>query len=171
MADSPLVAFYRGRGRDAAGRTLAEIQSWDEDRLERVHDYIQWLFPLDTPSAFNPLAPVLTPADIAAFLTDPELRDRLRASLRVMLAFYGLSCESAPEIRIERTARFGARAATWLTPGNHNHLRLTRILKCLSLLGLEAYARALLRCLEAIAAEHPGVVSAATLGHWRGAVG
>ncbi|MFN3593440.1 MAG: opioid growth factor receptor-related protein [Thiobacillaceae bacterium] len=87
MTDSPLIAFYRGSGRDAAGRSLAQILAWDDERLERVHDYIQWLFPLDAPSAFNPLAPVLSPADIAAFRVDPQLRERLRASLRLMLRF------------------------------------------------------------------------------------
>lgn len=171
MADSPLIAFYRGSGRDAADRSLAEILAWDDERLERVHDYIQWLFPLDAPSAFNPLAPVLTPADIAAFRRDPQLRERLRDSLLRMIRFYGLACDDARAVRIEPSARFGARASNWLTPGNHNHLRLTRILRSLSLLGLEAHARALLHCLEAIAADYPGAIEAKTLDYWRRAVG
>lgn len=170
MADTPLIAFYRGTGRDAAGRSRVEILAWDDERLERVHDFIQWLFPLAAPSAFNPLAPVLTAADIAAFRHDPQLRERLRESLLRMLRFYGLGCDDRQGIRIEPSARFGARAANWLTPGNHNHLRLTRILRSLSLLGLEGHARALLHCLEAIAKDHPKAIDAKTLEHWRRAV-
>ncbi len=44
-------------------------------------------------------------------------------------------------------ARFGARAPNWLTPHNHNHLRLTRIMDSLATLGLAEDARALQRCL------------------------
>ena len=62
-ADDALLRFYRLEGADARGRTLAEIWSWDAARLEGVHDYIQWLFPLPEPSAFNPQAPILTEAD------------------------------------------------------------------------------------------------------------
>ena len=70
-ADSPLVRFYRGDAPDARGRTLDDILAWDDEQLEAVHDYIQWLFPLDEPSRFNPDAPLLTPADRVAFLQPP----------------------------------------------------------------------------------------------------
>ena len=72
-----LLRFYRLEGADARGRTLPEIWAWDAARLEGVHDYIQWLFPLPEPSAFNPYAPILTQATIEAFRADPELRQRL----------------------------------------------------------------------------------------------
>ena len=62
-AGDPLLRFYRLEGPDARGRTLPEIWAWDAARLEGVHDYIQWLFPLPEPSAFNPHAPILTHGD------------------------------------------------------------------------------------------------------------
>ena len=68
----PLLRFYRLEGTDARGRTLSEIWSWDADRLEGVHDYIQWLFPLPEASAFNPSAPLLTDATLEAFRADPQ---------------------------------------------------------------------------------------------------
>ena len=46
----PVVAFYRLEAPDARGRMLHDIWRWDSARLETVHDYIQWLFPLDVPS-------------------------------------------------------------------------------------------------------------------------
>ena len=52
-ATHPLVAFYRDGARDDEGRTLAEILAWDDDRLEEIHDFIQWLFPLPERSGAN----------------------------------------------------------------------------------------------------------------------
>ena len=76
-----LLRFYRLEGADARGRTLADIWSWGAGRLEDVHDYIQWLFPLPEPSAFNPDAPILTEDAVDAFHADAHLRQRLLRSL------------------------------------------------------------------------------------------
>jgi len=168
-ADDPLLRFYRLDGTDARGRTLTEIWAWDAARLEGVHDYIQWLFPLPEPSAFNPHAPILTREAIEAFRVDPQLQQRLLRSLVLMLEFYGLALESdgngAP--RIDRARDFAMRSAGWLRPGDHNHLRLTRILTSVRLLGLEAHSLALYSCLAAIARDHPHAVAATTLDYWR----
>ena len=87
----PIVRFYRLDGTDARGRMLNEILGWEDPRLESVHDYIQWLFPLPEPSAFNPYAPILSEATIRTFQHDATLRTRLGQSLARMLAFYGLT--------------------------------------------------------------------------------
>jgi hypothetical protein len=164
----PLLRFYRLEGQDARGRTLPDIWDWDDARLEDVHDYIQWLFPLPEPSAFNPLAPILDATAIAAFHESPHLRQRLLRSLERLLAFYGLTLTAAGDtVRVTRAPSFADRSRTWLRAGNHNHLRLTRILTSLRLLGLEDHAAALADCLEAIAREHPHAISATTLAYWR----
>jgi Opioid growth factor receptor (OGFr) conserved region len=166
---SALVRFYAGAAPDARGRMLAEFWKWDDDRLERVHDYIQWLFPLEEPSLFNDAAPLLTRADRDAFATRPELRENLRRSLRRMLAFYGFAL--GPEGRVVRAPGFAAHAAHWLAPLNHNFLRLTRILRSLTLLGLEAEAQALLAALEEVyRGGGEAVIGARSLAFWRGAV-
>jgi hypothetical protein len=168
-ADDALLRFYRLDGRDARGRTLGEIWAWDDVRLEATHDYIQWLFPLAEPSAFNPHAPILTDDTIGAFRADADLRERLLRSLTLMLAFYGLTLApgSGGVPRVERAPSFAGRSAEWLHPGNHNHLRLTRILTSLRLLGLDDHARALYACLAALARDHPHAVSATTLAYWQ----
>ncbi len=164
--ESPLVGFYRGRQRDAAGRLIDEIWVWDHRRLEMIHDYIQWLFPLPEASRFNPAAPLLTAVDARVFRGDPKLRDRVRKSLDVMLDFFGLA-RSGSEI----TRAPGFANAHWLGPLNHNHLRLTRILLFLRHAGLETEARALFACLEDIAAhEGRGAISPRTLTFWREAM-
>jgi hypothetical protein len=171
-ASSPgdaLLRFYRLEGPDARGRMLSGIWAWDAARLEGVHDYIQWLFPLAEPSAFNSQAPILTEETIAAFRADPELRPRLLHSLVLMLGFYGLALTTEPggAPRIEPAADFAAKRRGWLRAGDHNHLRLTRILTSLRLLGLGDHSRALFACLAAIARDHPDAVSATTLDYWR----
>ena len=138
---SPIVDFYRGEATDAGGRRLAEVWDWDDDELEQVHDFIQWLFPLPEPSQFNPRAPLLTDEDIAAFRKDERLRANLHRSFTRILTFLGLA--TAPDGRVVEGPNFAARAAdVWSAP-NHNWLRITRILRSLSLLGLGREAAAL----------------------------
>lgn len=124
---------------------------FDDASLEYTHDFIQWLFPLRERSGANPSAPLLDDATVAAFHTRPELRVALRRSYERMLAFY--------------KAGHG-----WLTPGNHNHLRLTRMLISLRTLGLEDEARALYRYVTGLAAQRGGVTRD-TLRYWHDAMG
>lgn len=168
MSAGAIIDFYQGTGTDRAGRKIEDIWSWDDRRLEMVHDYIQWLFPLPDPSRFNPSAPLLSAEDRSAFRLSPELQARAVRSLDLMLSFLGLVREAH---RIVRAPTFAARAPNWLEPANHNYLRLTRILLFLDLVGLETQARALLSCLEDIAAvEGRQAIGARTLQFWREAV-
>ena len=153
---SAIVDFYAGTGPDIRGRMQTDILAWDDAQLEAVHDYIQWLFPLPEPSAFNPDAPILTDADITAFHDRPELHSALCRSLSRMRQFYRLTDTRAP----------------WLTQGNHNMLRITRILRSLNLLGLEHEAHVLFRDLEALyKAGGSRAIGAETLAYWRHAAG
>jgi hypothetical protein len=169
----PIVEFYRG-GRDSEERTLAGILAWDDARLEAVHDYIQWVFPTRRPSGVNAEAPLVTRQTAEAFASDPALRDCLRCALDRLLAFYGLrrrDLSDGGRIEIDG-ARFQTRAPVWLHPGNHNHLRLTRIMQSLSELGLPYEATALQRCLLEDVATGPGagLVTGRTLEFWNTAV-
>src|SRR5215472_17590331 len=131
---SALVDFYRGQGSDAEGRALAEIWSWDDNELELVHDFIQWLFPLPEPSQFNAAAPLLTDGDIAAFRTDSALQSNLLKSFQRLLRFLGLAQDEAGAIVLG--PNFYSRSPdVWEAP-NHNWLRITRVLRSLQLLGL-----------------------------------
>jgi hypothetical protein len=170
-----VVLFYSG-GRDDRGRTLDGILAWPDEELEAVHDYIQWVFPTIARSGVNPSAPLVTPSTIDAFAARPELREALGRSLDRMLAFYGLRrTTAAPDVvGIEMDPRrFADRAPHWLQPGNHNHLRLTRIVQSLSSLGLEREAAALQRCLCTDVYEGPGRarITRETLEHWKAALG
>ena len=164
-----IVEFYSG-GLDREGRTLDAILAWNDDRLEAVHDFIQWVFPSRQASLVNPLAPLVTDDTVRAFDRDPALRDRLRQAFQRMLRFYGLGWRDS-RVEIDDRA-FSARSRVWLTPGNHNHLRLTRIMDCLSTLGLRTEAVALQRCLieDVCAGPGNGRVAPRTIDFWARAI-
>ena len=167
-----LLAFYAGVGLDGEGRMHAQILSWPDARLEAVHDYIQWLFPLPEPSGANPSAPLVTPRVAAAFRASEPMRGRLREAWLRMLGFYGLEVELGPDAlgSVRQAGAFAERAQNWLTPYNHNHLRLTRILRSLHVLGLEQESAALFQALEAIYAAEPAAgrrITAETFRYWQ----
>lgn len=166
-----IVDFYTGAGRDGRGRTLSEVWQLGLQDLEWSHDYIQWLFPLLEPSRAQPYSPVLTVAAADALRRVPGFRDRLLHSAEVMARFYGFSL-SWDGLRwcVVPSPAFAGRKRVWLTPGNHNHLRHTRIMKSLVLLGLRPLAAAWLECLEGIYQADPSQVGRGTLGYWRAAL-
>jgi len=175
LADTRIIGFYSGEELDHRGRYLHEIQEWPDDQLEAVHDFIQWLFPLPEPSGFNAAAPILNRESMQEFRNRPELQQNLRVSFLRMMKFYGLEVDFAGEIKVTRSRHFAAKATVWLSPGNHNHLRITRILRCLSLLGLEAEARAFFECLSEIyeneRSQPRPARSDETMPYWREAAG
>ncbi|MFY9290537.1 MAG: opioid growth factor receptor-related protein [Methylorubrum rhodinum] len=116
----PVHAFLAGHGRDGAGRLLADVLTFDDARIEGVHDFIQWCFPLREASRAVPGAPVLTPTEAEAIRIDPAAIDGLRGATA-------------------RMARFYEATDGWLRPYDHNHLRITRILTALrDLIGQDA---------------------------------
>lgn len=171
MRDTALVAFYRGSGRNHRGRLLSDIHEFDFDELEFHHDYIQWLFPLPEPSGANASAPLLSKEDIASFKSDESLRKALLQSFEMMLHFYGLDLvDGAANVDVVRDTNVNERSVLWLTRGNHNFLRISRMLRSLTLLGCSRYAAAFLECLEGIYAENPATIGNTTIGYWRRAV-
>jgi Opioid growth factor receptor (OGFr) conserved region len=161
-SDNRIVDFYGGVTPDHRGRYLDEILAWSDDDLESVHDYIQWLFPLAELSGFNPSAPVLEQRAIQEFRSRPDLQRKMRTSFLRMLGFYGLEFIEAWPPAVRRARSYAARSENWLTVSNHNHLRITRILRSMRTLGLQTEARVFFDCLVEIysaetAKDSPGI--------------
>lgn len=118
----------------------------DQD-IEQNHDFIQWLFPLAELSGANRRAPVLTAADVK----------EIHASGLAQIALAAAT---------DRMAHFYIRHGHWLVDHDHNHLRITRIIKSLRLLRgpgeAEDFRGIILRRDEA--AGRP--VSAGSRQHW-----
>ena len=170
--DDSIVRFYAGRGTDSSNRTIEQIWAFSHLQLEMVHDFIQWLFPLPNASAYNPDAPLLTQRTALAFRTSEELQGRLGRSIELMLRFYGFeTVRAADGAKHPKTKEFSERSRNWITPNNHNHLRLTRILESTRLLGFEEFSRALFSSLDEISIRHANEISARTVDFWRSAAG
>lgn len=149
---SPIVNFLSGSGSDHRGRSLEEVLALSDSELESRHDFIQWLFPLDTPSAAVPGSPVLSSNDIAEIRGCQQCRaNLLRAS--------------------DRMRRFYAENDHWLVRFDHNHRRITRIIKSLSLLVGNQEAEEFYRFIEERVAETNAPVSATSRRFWRNAIG
>jgi len=143
-----IVAFLEGEGPDAAGRTLFDVLAMDNAALERTHDYIQWLFPLREPSRAVPDAPVLGDDEVEILQASAMAQIALAAATDRMEAFYRMTHD-------------------WLMPNDHNHLRITRIIRSLRLLvgddQADAFKAAILSRVEATRAP----VSARSRGYWQ----
>lgn len=147
MAGSPVVAFLEGEGTDAAGRSLFDVLAMNDGALERTHDFIQWLFPLPEPSGAVPDAPVLTAEDIRAVRESELAPIALAAATDRMAAFYRSTHD-------------------WLMPNDHNHLRITRIIRSLRLLAGDAAADAFRDFITAHVETTRAPVSARSRGYW-----
>jgi hypothetical protein len=166
---SKIIEFYRGKPFvHPKGFTIDYIWGWDRDVLEQQHDYIQWLFPLATKSASIARSPVLTPEEIAEFRGSDELKERLLESFSIMLEFYGLIMTEDGEITIAPS--FTYTSDRWISSGNHNYKRISRIIKSLMLLGLEEYAAAFHGILLSIYEDYPEEIGKNTLEHWNRSV-
>jgi hypothetical protein len=135
---SQLTEFYHDEGGvDCEGRTLGQLLNYDDDALEYTHDVIQWLFPLKEPSNYNCDAPLLTKEDIEEFKKDSHLQYKMLWSFCRFLRFCGLRWDGKD---IQFAENFNERRETVWARFNHNHLRITRVLKCLKTLGLDDLA-------------------------------
>jgi hypothetical protein len=145
---SRLHSFVNGQVADHRGRTVADILALPDTRLETVHDYIQWLFPLPERSGAQPDAPVLTREDIVAIRDDPAALANLRAATERMLAFF----RANPH---------------WLRSHDHNHLRISRIIRSLALLVGPDEARAFRAAVLAMNKEAGSPVDPGNVRYWQ----
>ncbi|XP_036415691.1 opioid growth factor receptor-like protein 1 [Colossoma macropomum] len=143
----PNLLFYQNKMKSRPdGVSIEEFhKKWyhDYSRLEWVHSYIQWLFPIQE-QGMNYDSQPLTPEEIKLFRKDDPVKGRLLKSYKLMLDFYGI------KLLDEETGEVG-RAENWqdrfknLDRNTHNNLRITRILKCLGILGFQHYQAPLVK--------------------------
>lgn len=175
-ASPPLVRFYDPQiaAPDSQSRTLNQILQWSDDRLEYSHDYIQWVFPLPERSPIAPSTPVIDRQTFLDFRSRPELADRLRDAFKRICRFYGFELRGPDQrggFQVERLpeAEFRARSRVWVARSSHNHLRITRIIRSLRVLGLEGEAKAFFEAMEDVY-EDTGKIGERSLMFWRRAM-
>jgi hypothetical protein len=126
---------------------LEHLQSKFEDYefLERVHDYVQWMFPNHYGSAFNSSSAPLSYIESELFLQDEGAQTSLLYSIFLFTDFMGLQMDldtfSFKIISINRLTDV-------ILVNYHNHLRIMRILACLSVTGFRRIAQSLINFLD-----------------------
>lgn len=152
-----LIEFFEGNIKDASGRLLSEIRSQTDKWLEEQHDYIQWLFPNREASAFNPNAPLLDDETVEVFRSRNDLQLEVAQNLDRMIKFYQLDDET-----IERP--------WWVTKGNHNYLRITRILNTLREFRMVTEAVDFFDKLSIVYINNRDIIRETTLDYWEKAL-
>ncbi len=108
--------FLTHRGKDFKERTLQDIWSYSDTEIERRHDFIQVIFPLNKPSqaVFH-----------GYYLDSQDLVNKIKTNKDAV-------------INISKSSHwfysFLERNRYWNTRHDHNQLRITRVIECLRLL-------------------------------------
>ncbi|KAF2266434.1 hypothetical protein CC78DRAFT_513507 [Lojkania enalia] len=181
-----IIHFYDPelKAPDAHGRTLDDILEWADSALENSHNYIQMLFPLPEGSPFNYEAPIINREVMEAFHGRPELRARLKESFVRILDFYGFelleestheavttsTLPRVPSILVVRAPHWPKAFRNWAIRFDHNHLRITRILRCLRVLGLEMECEAYYSALKEVFNDPRIHINERSMLYWRKAV-
>ena len=146
-----LVDFLNGTGPDHQGRYLRDIWDFDDKAIEQTHDFIQWMFPLTEKSMSVPGVPTLIGEDIEAIRTSVVARANLKKSAQWYLGF------------LQRNNH-------WIKSYDHNHLRITRVIKALNLLLSQRAALTLLDSVLEVAGDKVNSVNQDSIRFWRAAV-
>ena len=110
-----IVRFLEGASRDTCGRYLDQILAENNEYWEHTHNFIQWLFPLDEQSRSVRGSPVLVKAEVSAIRGSEVARANIQRAA-------------------ERFKEFLTGTTEWRSGYDHNHLRISRVIKCLRLL-------------------------------------
>jgi hypothetical protein len=164
--DHKLLRFYQGEKVHPAGYVISDVWHFSYEKLEKVHDYIQWIFPTTTPSAHVYDIPILGVEEVAAFHSDQVLREGVLKSFDLMLDFYGFRRVEgviSPGPNFEERDR-------WLFPRDHNLARVSRILESLVVLGFKGEAEMFLDALVGLPHKYRWYV-VDSLPYWKKAVG
>lgn len=153
MDNSNLLLFLQGKASNINGLYIQDIWNFSFYKLEHNHKYIQWLFPINTTSNYNRTAPVIDKEWEGCH--DSVVRKNMKKSFAVLLDFYGLTYDGKD---IVKASSYPIRALNWLTPFNHNFLRITRILTALKLFGLDEEHGAFLAFLNRLYEKHPLII-------------
>ena len=142
--------FLTHRGKDFKERTLQDIWSYSDTQIERRHDFIQVIFPLNKPSqsAFH-----------GYYLDSQNIVDQIKSNKKAITNIIKSS---------EWFLSFLTRNTYWNAPYDHNQLRITRVIECLRLLVSDEQADNFYNnVLELI--RNNNHVSTKTLNYWKNA--
>jgi hypothetical protein len=141
-----ILKFYENGIRNHDGLTINDMHNFTYEQLEEGHSYIQWMFPTKESSRVNSTAPILRTKDIQYIQNNNTIKQNMKKSIMVFTDFLGLNKDYAEGKYYVKNSRI----ELWLTPYNHNYLRITRMLESTILFGFSEDAVLLFQCLSKI---------------------
>jgi hypothetical protein len=148
LTKSKIVKFYSENGKDHRGRTYNDIMNFPNKEFDECHDFIQWLFPLHEASRMTMTdVPLITPEDFNFFKNDKDCQDKIfEATMRYAMFLSSLGQDN------------------WCKDGDHNLLRITRIIRSLRFFGMKIAAHAFYLDVVRMAKKHN--INQKTLDYW-----
>lgn len=154
-----LFEFYSGTGVNIKHCSFQELIDLSDNFLEKSHDVVQWLFPLDEPSMHNDKAPLLDNETIEKMANSPECMANLKLAGERFLKFFDYPVSNQTE------------KPAWVRPGNHNYLRITRIIKCYKLFGMDEMAETFFNFGMDLYVKYQDHVGEVSVEYWEKAIG
>lgn len=125
--EQALFDFLFEHGRNDSGATYDEVLLFDNEQLEKTHDFIQWVFPNEVASSVLPDAPILT--------------ENLLTAMRHVTPEQGERFNERQTKMVDRMMDFWSSNRNFFRSSDHNHLRASRLIKFTVLLGDEIAAK------------------------------
>ena len=147
-----ILAFLEHRGLDYQHRTLKQIWAFSDAKIESTHDFIQWVFPTleASKSVFDGLK--MTPDELELVRQSNVATSSILQSSEWFMGFL-------------------ERSDTWKRSYDHNHLRVTRMLESLVLVGKGQKAKELFTMLtNDNLCTRKGWLEDTTLNYWKQAL-
>lgn len=155
-----ILCFLEGTAKDDFGRCYTDILKMNFIQFEVIHTWVQWAFPTVKPSEHLNNPPVIDMAGIERFRSSEKAKENIRTMYAHALRFYKL------DGHLYKVKMF----RYWTVRENHNVKRITRMLECFQLLGMEEEYKDLTRRLSFII-QHQDEVgiypSQETIKHWK----
>lgn len=167
--------FYRGNIDNNQGMNLQDMLEMGNTQLERSHNIIQWMFPLNEPSAHNINAPILTKSLIDE-IRDSHWSSIYRSNFTQVWARYMFFLRSSPsdwgmftKDTWEKQIPYEFQPQ-WVTPRNHNYLRITRVIKSSLLFDRPELAQKMYQYACQKYQEYPTIIGYQTKQFWDNAI-
>jgi len=147
-----LINFYTNNMPSLENIKVSDILKYTHNQLEECHEWVQWAFPLTEPSSVNINAPLLTDEIINSLSKDLNFQNSFKLVAEKFWDFLHDSNEDWNPI--------------WLTPYNHNFLRITRVIKSCLLLKQFELAERFFSYARDMYEKNPEIIGETTLNFW-----
>lgn len=148
---------------------LLEVLRYSDAMIESDSSFFQFLFPIDSISGHNPLPPI--PADFARTVAStPGFGLSFMLGVRRVMKFWGFQYRGTSSTRrpLWRLAPdFDVADHGWTQRVDHNHQRVTHVIRSLRLIRADRTARAVYRCMMRAIRERGFPVREQTRRLWR----